>query len=212
MIIIPAILTNDKKALEWMIRQSESWTDYVQVDIMDGKFVPSRSITAEDLGTIKTSLKMEAHLMVENLEGCLKSFKEAGCEKIVFHLEAAPSKTGDIIQKIREIDLEVGLAINPETPISALEPFVEKIDSVLLMSVHPGFYGAKFIPQILNKARDLRRIWPEVILSMDGGLKSTNILKVKEAGMDQACVGSQIFKADDPGKAFAELKRLAASH
>ena len=209
MIIVPAILTDEAKTLEWMIRLSESFTDYVQVDIMDGKFVPSRSIAASDLGKIKTSLRMEAHLMVEDLEGCLKPFKEAGCERIIFHFEAAsnPSRT---FKKIKELDLETGLALNPDTPISKVEPFIEAIDFVLLMSVHPGFYGAKFIPEVLNKARELRRLWPEVILSMDGGLKSDNILEVKEAGVDLACVGSRIFKADDPREAFLKLKKLAA--
>lgn len=209
MIIVPAILTNEAKTLEWMIRLAESFTDYVQVDIMDGKFVPTDSIGVEDLGKIKTSLRMEAHLMVEDLEDCLKAFKEAGCEKIVFHFEAT-SNPLRVIKKIRELDLKAGLALNPDTPISKVGPFLEEIDSVLLMSVHPGFYGAKFIPEMLNKARELRKMWPETIIGMDGGLKSTNILEAKEAGVDQACVGSRIFKADDPKEAFLELKKLAA--
>lgn len=210
MIIVPAILTDDKNTLEWMIRQSESFTDYVQVDIMDGKFVPSRSITAKDLGEIKTSLKMEAHLMVKEIDDYLEPFKKAGCEKITFHFEAVPFRTGEIIQKIREIGLEVGLALNPETQISKIELFLEKVDSLLLMSVHPGFYAAKFIPEVLDKARGLRRMWPEIAIGMDGGLKSGNILEVKEAGIDLACVGSQIFKANDPKEAFAALKKLVA--
>ena len=117
--ILPAILTDDPVELEKLARQAESFTDTAQFDIMDGQFVPSRSVSCEDIGRLKTKLHWEAHLMVLRPADCLEDFKKAGAEKIVFHYEATqtPEKT---IQDIRELGMEVGMAINQETYISSV--------------------------------------------------------------------------------------------
>ncbi len=116
--VVPAILTDDPSALKEMVRQAESFTDYVQIDIMDGHFVPSRSVTWEDIAGLSINLKWEAHLMVAHLEKYLESFKQAGASKIIFHHEATASPR-EVIARIRNLGIEVGLAINPETPVSA---------------------------------------------------------------------------------------------
>lgn len=208
MIIVPALLTDSRESLVRMIRQCESFTDYVQIDIMDGAFVPSRSVTAADLGGVATTLRMEAHLMVNSPEDYIEDLKKCACAfKIIFHFEATRSPEM-VIDKVKESGLEVGLAINPETDLMQVERLLDRVDSILLLSVDPGFYGAKFIPEVLDKARALRRSRPHSKIAMDGGIKIDNLRQIKEAAVDIACVGSAILKADDPKAAFLDLKKM----
>ena len=128
--VIPAILTDDPKALENMVRQAETFTTYVQFDIMDGQFVPSQSISWEHLAGLPIiGLSWEAHLMVLRPEDYLEGFQQAGAQKVVFHYEATPSPQ-EVISLARELGLGVGLAINPETPLSAILPLVDEVDGV----------------------------------------------------------------------------------
>jgi ribulose-phosphate 3-epimerase len=140
--IVPAILTDDPNALEKFVRLAESFTDFVQIDIMDGEFVPSRSISFKDIAPLQPKFKWEAHLMVQNPENYLEGFKQAGAQKIVFHFEA---KTNYIktIKSIKKLGMKVGLAVNPKTTIKDFAPLVQLADSILFLSVEPGFYGAK---------------------------------------------------------------------
>ena len=206
--VVPAILTDDPKALETMVRQAETFTTYVQVDIMDGQFVPSRSITCEHLTGLSIKVSWEAHLMVEHPENHLECFRQAGAQKVVFHYEATTSPQ-EVISLARNLGLEVGLAINPETPISAILPLTGKVDSVLFLSVHPGFYGAKFIPEVLDKIAEFRNVRPGVETGIDGGIKESNITQVARSGPDVICVGSAIFLQPQPGESFRHLQELA---
>jgi len=190
-----------------MLREAEAFTDRVQVDIMDGRFVPSRSIAAEDLARVKTSLSLEVHLMVSEPETQIKVFLRAGASRVVFHREAAPAPSRTIALA-RRLGLEVGLAFNPETRCEDSKQLLGEVDFVLLLSVDPGFYGSPFLPSVLEKAQALRRVFPREI-GMDGGIKVENIRQVKEAGVDYACVGSRIFRAPDPAAAYRELRDLA---
>jgi len=152
--VVPAILTDSAEALADMVQQAERFTTYVQFDIMDGEFVPSRSITAGDLKAISTDLTWEVHLMVQEPEKYLKSFWEAGARKVVFHYEAT-SSAEEVISQARNLGLGVGLAINPETPVSAISSLVSIVDSVLFLTVNPGFYGSPFLPEVLEKIPEL---------------------------------------------------------
>ncbi len=205
--VVPAILTDDPKALEAMVRQAEAFTDWVQFDIMDGRFVPSRSINCEHLAALPMKLGWEAHLMVQHPEDYLEDFRQAGAQKIVFHYEAAP-EPGDIISLVRELGLEVGLAVNPEPPVSAILSLASAVDSVLFLSVNPGFYGSKFIPEVLDKVAELRSAQPGVEIGIDGGIKEDNVVQVAEAGTDVIYVGSAIFMQPQPGESFRHLQAL----
>ena len=205
--VVPAILTEDPKALKTMLRQSETFTDYVQVDIMDGQFVPSRSITWKHLAAIKTKLSWEAHLMVLHPEDQFEGFKQAGVKKVVFHYEATPSPR-KVISIARNLSLGVGLAVNPETTVSSILPLAGEIDSVLFLSVVPGFYGSKFIPEVLKKIAELRRVRPDMEIGIDGGIKESNIVQIARAGADVICVGSAIFLQPDPAASFRHLQSL----
>lgn len=205
--VVPAILTNDPEALETMVRQAEVFTDWVQFDIMDGKFVPSRSINHEHLAGLSMKLSWEVHLMVQHPEDYVEGFRQAGAQKIVFHYEAAPSPR-DVIALVRKLGLGVGLAVNPETPVSAILPFAGEVDSVLFLSVHPGFYGSKFIPEVLNKIVEFRSAQPGVEIGIDGGIKQGNIARVAQAGADVIYVGSAIFLQPQPVHSFRRLQTL----
>jgi ribulose-phosphate 3-epimerase len=190
-----------------MLRQSETFTDYVQIDIMDGQFVPSRSINWKHLAAIKTKLSWEAHLMVLHPEDQFEGFKQAGAKKVVFHYEATQSPR-EVISFARDLGLGVGLAVNPETTVSAILPLTGEIDSLLFLSVVPGFYGSKFIPEVLDKIAEFRRARPDMEIGIDGGIKESNIVQIARAGADVICVGSAIFLQPDPAVSFRHLQSL----
>lgn len=206
--IVPAILTDDSIALETMVRQAEGFTNYVQFDIMDGQFVPSCSITDKHLAVLPMRLSWEAHLMVERPEDYLGSFREAGAKKVIFHYEATVAP-GEVISRARNLGLEVGLAVNPETTVVAILSLVRQVDSVLLLAVHPGFYGSKFIPEVLDKVGQLRAAEPAVEIGVDGGVKEGNVAQIAGLGVDILYVGSAIFMQPEPGGSFRRLQLLA---
>lgn len=206
--VVPAILTDNPGTLETLLRQSESFTDYVQIDIMDGKFVPSHSVTWKDMLSVPTKLRWEVHLMVEHPDNQLEYFRKEGAQKAIFHYEATPSPK-DVISLARRLGLEVGLAINPETPVSAFLPLVEEVDSILFLSVVPGFYGSKFIPEVLDKIVEFRATAPNKETGIDGGIKENNIARVARTGVDVIFVGSAIFLQPDPGACYRLLLSLA---
>lgn len=206
--IVPAILTKDLNDLENMVRQAETFSDYVQIDIMDGRFVPSKSVTCQQLATVPIKSSWEAHLMVLDPESCLQDLYQAGAQKVIFHFEATASP-GKVISQARELDLKVGLAVNPDTPASAFMPLTGDVDSVLFLTVNPGFYGSKFIPEVMAKVAELRKSCPELEIGIDGGIKETNIRQVAQSGVDVICVGSAIFLQQQPGESYRHLLTLA---
>jgi ribulose-phosphate 3-epimerase len=206
--VVPAILTDDPQALKTMVRQAEAFCDYVQFDIMDGRFVPSQSIKCEHIAALNTTLSWEAHLMVEKPEDYAADFMKAGARRITFHYEASPHPE-EVIRLIKGLGLEAGLALNPETPVASVLPLVSEVAGVLLLTVHPGFYGSPFIPEVLQKVAELRRVYPEKEIGVDGGIKEGNITQVARAGVDAICVGSAVFLKPQPAESYQRLSSLA---
>lgn len=206
--VVPAVLTDDPQALKNMLLQTAGFTDYVQIDIMDGKFVPSHSISSEHLIQYPPTVTWEAHLMVLNPEKQFAGFKQAGARKVIFHYEST-SNPEEVVNIARSLDLEVGLAVNPETSVSSILPLSSVIDSVLFLSVHPGYYGAKFIPETLEKVVSLRQSLPDMLISIDGGIKENNIALVAQTGVNEICVGSAIFSQSDPAESYRRLLAIA---
>ncbi len=206
--IVPAILTSSPEDLARMLRQAEAYAEFVQVDFMDGRFVPSGSISCQDIAALGPKVRWEAHLMIRDPEEQFQAFARAGAEKIVFHLEAtsAPQRA---IRLIRRLEVEAGLAVNPETPLAAVLPLAGLVDSVLFLTVHPGFYGAEFLPGVLDKVADLRARTPYLDIGVDGGIKEGNVARVARLGLDHICVGSAICMQPDPGAACRHLQALA---
>jgi len=205
---VPAILTQDPAALAKMVSQAETFTDLVQFDVMDGRFVPSQSVSGRQIAALKTRLDWEVHLMVLEPETYLEEFRRAGARKIVFHYEATPSPEG-VIRRIKKLGVLAGLAVNPETPVSAIAPLLPGLDGMPFLSVNPGFYGAKFIPEVLDKVRDFRRAHPAMESGIDGGIKESNIAEIAGTGVNVIYIGSAVFLQPDPAASYRRLTALA---
>jgi ribulose-phosphate 3-epimerase len=205
--IVPAILSDKKEELVKMLNVCSAFTDYVQIDIMDGEFVPSKSITPKDLKGLQPALRSEAHLMVNNPLEWLEIFKNFGSQRIIFHFEIKEDHS-KIIERIKRENLEVGIAINPSTNIDDFKPILKSIDVVLFLSVNPGFYGSPFIPEVLDKIKSFKKLYPDKTVGIDGGIKLSNIKTVKDAGADYICIGSAILKANNPKEEYLNLLKI----
>lgn len=183
----------------------------LHLDVMDGNFVPNLSygpMVIERMRT-RTELPFDAHLMISDPAKYLDEYIRVGCDAITFHLEAVPEPVG-LLRDIRRKGVVAGLAINPETPFSAAEPFLRECDLFLVMSVRPGFGGQKFIPEVLSKVSQARTAGgPDLIISIDGGVGKSTIGACAEAGVDVFVAGSSVFDEPDYKSAIAELRDLA---
>lgn len=212
-ILAPSILAADFKTLgEQMKLTEENGAKYLHFDVMDGMFVPSISFGMPVLRSIHdaTGQVMDAHLMVQEPIRYVEAFQKAGADLITVHLEAC----GDVratIQKIRDCGVKVGLSICPDTPAEAVEELLSEIDMLLVMSVHPGFGGQKFIPESLEKIRRIRKMIREqeldVDIQVDGGIYLTNVREVLDAGANIIVAGSAVFKGNpaENTKEFMEI-------
>jgi len=207
--IVPAILTDEPATLRDMVSVSASFTDYVQIDIMDGQFVPSRSVTIEQLSEIPVELHWEAHLMVSRPQTYLETLWRSGAGRAIFHYEALDDPS-EVIAKARITGLQIGLAINPGTPVEEVLPFTAGLDSVLFLSVNPGYYGSEFLPEVTEKVRRFRNEKPNFEIGIDGGIKKDNIGIVAGCGVDYICVGSAIFLQPDPAESYRQLLGLTS--
>ena len=201
-ILAPSILAADFKTLgEEMKKTEENGAKYIHFDVMDGLFVPSISFGMPVLASIQnaTSQVMDAHLMIQEPIRYIEAFQKAGADMITVHLEACED-VKSTLAKIRDCGMKVGLSICPETPAEAVKPYLENVDMILVMSVHPGFGGQKFIPESLDKIRMVREMIREKDLSVDiqvdGGLYLSNVREVLDAGANVIVAGSAVFKGD----------------
>ena len=185
---------------------NNSNTDYIHIDTMDGIFVPNTQMNIDEIIKLeKISTKpLDIHLMVDNPEIYINELQNKNIEYITIHIEI--NKDIDrLINEIKSYGYKVGLSIKPNTNISTIIPYLDKIDLVLIMSVEPGFGGQEFIPSTLEKAKQLRKINKSIIIEMDGGIKDTNINQLKNI-IDIAVVGSYITKKEDYNQAINNLK------
>ncbi len=201
-LLAPSILTADLGHLTEEIRRAESaGVDYIHLDVMDGRFVPNISIGLPIIAAVRaaTSLPLDVHLMIVEPERYITQFAQAGADILTVHLEACPH-VHRTLQQIREAGCQAGLAINPGTPIDALEYLAEMVDLVLVMSVNPGFGGQSFIPTVVPKLRLARQILATAgavaQIEIDGGIKPENARQVWEAGADILVAGSAVYRPD----------------
>ena len=180
-------------------------------DVMDGHFVPNLSYGPMVIERVRplTEMVFDAHLMISEPEKCLDEYLKAGCEAITVHIEAVPQPTS-LLRRIRDAGRVAGLALNPQTPLSAVTPFLAEIDLLLVMSVQAGFGGQSFIPASIEKLKQARQmISSETILSVDGGIGTKTIAGCAAVGTDLFVAGSAIFDQSDYRVAVEELTRLA---
>jgi ribulose-phosphate 3-epimerase len=205
--IVPALLSDSREELAQMLVTCESFAPCVQIDVMDGEFVPSTSIGPADLFGLSFKGKSEAHVMAKDPLFWIERFAEFGSFRFIFHFEIDADHSR-IIQIIKKQGMEAGLAVNPSTAIEEFESLLDQVDSVLFMSVNPGFYGATFLSEVLAKVSDFKRRYPAKIAGIDGCIKLDNLADVAATGVDYICVGSAVLKAESPAKAYTQMVDL----
>lgn len=214
--LAPSILSADFGRLAEQVDLAEQGgADVLHVDVMDGHFVPNLTIGPPVVKWLRkcTDLPLDCHLMIEHPHIYVAAFIEAGADMISFHIETVPEPE-HLIQDLQDVGVKAGIAFNPDTPLEKIEPYIEKVDYLLLMSVFPGFAGQTFIPESLGRVRDLRKMIEakgvEIELEIDGGIGARNIEEVVESGASMIVAGSAVFPVDPKAKA-TELKSLSGS-
>ena len=201
--ISPSILSADFSQLRDEIKRlEEGGADMIHVDVMDGHFVPNLTIGPPVIKSLKkhSSILFDVHLMISPVHKYIGSYSDAGADIITIHPEATDDLNSSIL-KIKELNKKVGVSLNPETKIDAILSVLDKIDLVLIMSVNPGFGGQKFMPEVLNKIKELKKIQKEKSLNfdieIDGGINFENSKAAIEAGANILVSGTTIFKSNN---------------
>lgn len=216
-VLSPSILAADFKVLgQEMKKTEENGAAYIHFDVMDGMFVPSISFGMPVLASIHDATEqfMDVHLMVQEPIRYVEAFQKAGADYVTVHLEACEDvKT--TLDKIHACGMKAGLAVNPETDVKELVPYMEDVEMILIMSVQPGFGGQKFIPESLDKIREVRAMLNEKNLEtdiqVDGGIYVENVREVLDAGANVIVAGSAVFRGD-AGENTAKFMEILKSY
>ena len=213
--IAPSILASNFAKLGEEVRiVEEAGAEVLHVDVMDGHFVPNLSLGIPIVAALRkaTRLPLDVHLMIENPEQFIEEFIRAGASRVLVHQEATVH-LDRALAMIRDYGAEAGAAINPATPVTMLTEVMSKVDTVLVMSVNPGFGGQQFIPNAYEKIRQLSalraRYNASFRIEVDGGVDRENIAELARAGVNTFVAGTSIFHASDPASATRQLKQLA---
>lgn len=211
--LAPSLLNADFTDLRRAVSYIEGLADAVHLDVMDGNFVPNITFGPLVVRAVRsvTRLPLDVHLMIAHPAEFVEDFAAAGADWISFHAEVT-RYPGEILGMIRGCGKRAGMVINPQTPAHCVFDYLELCDYVLVMTVMPGFGGQAMIPEALEKVgeikREAARLGLEVEVEVDGGVKTENLARVKEAGADIVVVGSSIYAAPDPRRAAEEIRRL----
>jgi len=219
--ILPAIIAKSKTEFEQKLKFIKPYTTMVQLDVMDGKFVPNISLSNPKIitGVIKrcdsfNKLFFELHLMVENPDKIInKWLKLPKIKRIVFHWEAIIGENEEkrikaLIKKIKDHKIQAGIAINPKTQIEVLKPFIQDVDYVLFLTVNPGFSGQEFQESVLYKIKNFQKIFKnaKIKIAADGGINDKTAKLLKKVGVDILSSQSYIFNSKNPKEAIKKLK------
>jgi ribulose-phosphate 3-epimerase len=213
--IAPSILASDFAKLGDEVKKVEQGgADVIHVDVMDGHFVPNISLGIPVVASLRkaTRLPLDVHLMIEQPEDYVEEFVRAGADRVLVHQEATPH-LDRALEMIREHGAQAGAAINPSTPVVMLSDVLDRLDTVLVMSVNPGFGGQKFIPNALEKIRQLNhwraRYNAAFRIEVDGGVDLDNTVELAQAGANTLVAGTSIFHTSDPAAAARQMRKLA---
>ena len=211
--LAPSILSADFADLAAEVDRVTEAADLLHVDVMDGHFVPNLTIGPVVVSALRkrTELFLDCHLMIDNPAVLLEDFADAGADRCIVHVELGDPRP--LFDELRERNVGVGLVLNPETPVESVLPYLDDIDLLLVMSVHPGWGGQGFIPEVLDKVRVVRTAIDErrldVEIEIDGGINVTTAPAAAEAGVDILVAGSAVFGAPDPLEAARAIRAAA---
>lgn len=214
MLVSPSLLSADFGNLARdidMINRSDA--DYLHLDVMDGVFVPNISFGFPVMKHVQKlcTKPLDVHLMIVEPQKFVSEVRDCGADIMNVHYEVCPH-LNRVVQQIKDAGMRAGVTLNPATPVCMLRDIVAELDLVLLMSVNPGFGGQKFIPQTLNKVRELRKLIVETgskaIIEVDGGVNAQTGAQLAQAGADMVVAGNYVFKAHDPLAAISTLAQL----
>ncbi|GAB1693030.1 ribulose-phosphate 3-epimerase [Krasilnikovia sp. M28-CT-15] len=213
-IIAPSILAADFARLAEEVHTIEDAADWVHVDVMDNHFVPNLSIGLPVVQSLRkaTSIPFDVHLMITDPERWAPGYAEAGAYNVTFHAEACEDPVA-LAKTLRAAGTKAGLAIDRDTPIEPYLELLPYVDTLLVMTIKAGFGGQKFMPELLDKVRAVRRristMGLEIRLEVDGGIAADTIEQAAEAGADAFVAGTAVYAADDPAEAVRKLRALA---
>ena len=208
--ISPSLLSADWMDLGKELDRLHEWgADMVHCDVIDGLFAPNITFGMPMISALKrkSKLPLDVHLMIVEPERYIDKFISAGSDTIAFHPEAS-KKPHEVLEKIRSSGIKAGIALNPDVPVRVAEEFLDEIDYILLMGVFPGFGGQKFIPEVMDKIDESKKLIAsrDIYVELDGGVTTENIVEMKKRGLDAAVAGNAVFAASDPAAAIVALK------
>lgn len=207
--IVPALLAEKFETFLARLRQAETFADYVQIDLMDGLFVPTKSFPIEQLSGLETSVPFELHLMVNDPPAYLNGIEHPLLKQVIFHFEAKTSDPVDFIRLLKQRSCKAGLAVKPDTTIEQFRKTAEHADTIIFLTVDPGRYGSPFKPEVLNKIAKTRDLFPGKTIAVDGGVSLDNLNDFLKIGIDYVCIGSRIFVKGEPKKNYQQfVKKL----